>query len=80
LNFLTKKDSYPLPFIDEIMDSVTSKELYSFLDGFNGYNQVKIRAHDREKTAFITKWGGIYIHGNALWVMQCPDHLPMSYH
>jgi hypothetical protein len=42
LNFLRKKDPYPLPFIDEVLDSIIGKELYSFLDGFNGYNQVKI--------------------------------------
>jgi hypothetical protein len=44
-------------FIPSPIHLVTSKELYSFLDGFNGYNQVKIRVEDREKTAFITKWG-----------------------
>jgi len=42
LNSLTKKDPYPLPFIDEVLDSIIGKELYSFLDWFNGYNQVKI--------------------------------------
>ncbi len=54
MNSLTKKDPYPLPFIDEVLDLVASKELYSFLDGFSGYNQVKIRVEDREKIAFIT--------------------------
>ncbi len=43
LNFLTKKDPYPLLFIDEVLDLIVSKELYSFLNGFSGYNQVKIR-------------------------------------
>jgi hypothetical protein len=57
LNFLTKNDPYPFPFIDEVMDLVPGKELYSFLDMFSNYNQVKIKVEDREKIAFITEWG-----------------------
>jgi hypothetical protein len=72
LNFLTKKDSYLLLIIYEIMDFVTSKEFYSFLDGFSGYNQVKIRAEDREKTAFITKWGGFLFMVMAFGLCNAP--------
>jgi hypothetical protein len=57
LNIITKKNPYPLSFIDDIMDFVDGKELYSFLDKFNGYNQVNIRAKDREKIVFIIEWG-----------------------
>jgi hypothetical protein len=39
------------------LNSIARKELYSFLDGFSGYNQVKIKAKDREKTTFIIEWG-----------------------
>jgi hypothetical protein len=39
------------------LDLIVGKELYSFLDGFSGYNQIKIRAKDREKIAFIMEWG-----------------------
>jgi hypothetical protein len=53
LNTLAKKDPYPLPFIDEVLDSIAGKELYSFLDEFSGYNHGKIKAKDREKIAFI---------------------------
>jgi hypothetical protein len=38
INDRTKKDYYPLPFINDILDEVTSHELYSFGDGYNGYN------------------------------------------
>lgn len=31
--------------------------MYSFVDGFSGYNQVLMALEDKEKTAFITKWG-----------------------
>ncbi len=31
--------------------------MYSFMDGYNGYNQVKMEEEDNEKTSFISKWG-----------------------
>ena len=43
LNATTKKDYFPLPFIDIILDHVSKHKCYSFLDGFSGYNQVFIR-------------------------------------
>jgi hypothetical protein len=43
LNAATKKDYYPLPFTDMILDHVAGSGFYSFLDGFSGYNQVHIR-------------------------------------
>jgi hypothetical protein len=57
LNVLTKKDPFLLPLIDEVLDNVISKDLYSFLDGFSGYNQIKIHPNDREKTTSIMEWG-----------------------
>ena len=42
LNATTKKDYFPLPFTDIILDHVAGQECYSFLDGFSGYNQVFI--------------------------------------
>ncbi|KAL3689795.1 hypothetical protein R1sor_016104 [Riccia sorocarpa] len=57
LNEHTVKDPYPLPFIDDILDKVAGKEAYTFMDGFNGYNQVSIAAEDQNKAAFITPWG-----------------------
>ena len=57
LNAATKKDPYPLPFIDEILDSVAGYERYSICDGFSGYFQLKIAPEDQEKTTFITPWG-----------------------
>lgn len=46
LNAAIKKDYFPLPFTDIILDHVAGQELYSFLDGFSGYNQVHIRGSD----------------------------------
>ena len=57
LNAATKKDYFPLPFTDIILDHVSGQECYSFLDGFSGYNQVSIRLEDQLKTTFTTEWG-----------------------
>ena len=57
LNASTKKDYFPIPFTDIILDHVSGHECYSFLDGFSGYNQVFIRPEDQLKTTFTTKWG-----------------------
>ena len=57
LNSVTKKDYFPLPFTDTLLDSVAGHECYSFLDGFSGYNQVKIAEPYKLLTAFTTDWG-----------------------
>ena len=57
LNAATIPDPFPLPFIDSLLDEVVGKEMYTFLDGFSGYNQVKMDLEDRDKTTFITEWG-----------------------
>ena len=40
LNKATKKDHFPLPFIDQVPDNLAGKIYFSFLDGFSGYNQI----------------------------------------
>ncbi len=57
LNATTKKDQYPLPFMDEVLDKVESHEVYSFLDGSSGYHQIQIVHEDHYKMALITYWG-----------------------
>ena len=57
LNDITKKDNYPLPRIDEILDSLRDAQWFSTLDLASGYWQIKVKKEDQEKTAFITKFG-----------------------
>ncbi|MCO5591343.1 hypothetical protein L7F22_045325 [Adiantum nelumboides] len=53
----TIKDPCPIPFTDMMSDEIVGHEMYSFMDGYIVYNQLKIAPEDREKTTFITEWG-----------------------
>ena len=61
LNKSCPKDSFPLPRIDQMVDSTSGHDLLSFMDSFSGYNQIMIDADDQEKTSFITD-KGIYCY------------------
>lgn len=56
LNDATLKDHFPLPFTDIVLDIVAGHELYSFMHGYSGFNQVWIKQTDQLKTAFIMEW------------------------
>ena len=57
LNNVTVKDAYPLPKIDETLDSLTGAKCFSTLDLYSGYWQVGVEDSDKPKTAFITRKG-----------------------
>jgi hypothetical protein len=57
LNKSTHRDYFPLPFIDWVLDTLSGKKYFSFLDGFSGYNQIQIAPKDQEKTTFTYPWG-----------------------
>jgi Reverse transcriptase (RNA-dependent DNA polymerase). len=52
LNAVTRKDHFPLPFMDQLLERVAGHEYYCFLDGYSGYNQIEIDPEDQEKTTF----------------------------
>ena len=54
LNKACPNDSFPLPRIDQLMDSTAKHKLLMFMDAFSRYNQIKMAKEDQEKTAFIT--------------------------
>ena len=57
LNAVTIRDSYPLPRMDDALDSLSRAKLFSVMDARSGYWQVDVAREDREKTAFITHVG-----------------------
>ena len=57
LNKACPKDSYPLPRIDQLVDSTTGHRLLRFMDAFSGYNQIRMDEADQEKTSFVTSQG-----------------------
>ena len=56
VNKCCPKDHFPLPRIDQIIDSTAGCQHLSFLDAYSGYNQIKLKVEDEEKTAFITPY------------------------
>ena len=54
LNDASIHDPFPTPFIDQVLDNVGGKEVYSFTDGFLGYHQIRIHKEDMHKTTFAT--------------------------
>lgn len=57
LNKAWAKDNFPLPKINQLVDSIAGHGLLSFMDAFLGYNQIPIFEQDEEHTAFITNIG-----------------------
>jgi len=57
LNQATRKDHFPLPFIDQMLEKLAGHEYYCFLDGYSGYNQIAVAPEDQEKTVFTCPYG-----------------------
>ncbi|GKB54134.1 reverse transcriptase domain-containing protein [Tanacetum coccineum] len=57
LNEATRKDHFPLPFMDQMLERLAGNEFYCFLDGFSGYFQIPIDPQDQEKTTFTCPYG-----------------------
>ena len=57
LNEVTRKDHFPLPFIDQLLEKVSGHPFYCFLDGYSGYFQIEIAPEDQEKTTFTCPFG-----------------------
>ena len=57
LNDATRKDHFPLPFIDQMIEKLFEYEYYCFLDGYSGYNQIPVAHEDQKKTTFTCPYG-----------------------
>nr|GEU58683.1 DNA-directed DNA polymerase [Tanacetum cinerariifolium] len=57
LNDATRKDHFPLPFMDQMLERLAGNQYYCFLNGFSGYFQIPIDPKDQEKTTFTCPYG-----------------------
>ena len=57
LNTATRKDHFPLPFIDQMLNRLAGHSHFCFLDGYSGYNQIAIAPEDKEKATFTCLFG-----------------------
>jgi len=57
LNEATRKDHFPLPFIDQMLERLAGKSHYCCLDGFSGFHQIPVAPEDQEKTTFTCPFG-----------------------
>ena len=56
INKVSLRDNYPLPKMDHILQKVVGSERISTMDGFSGYNQIKVLPEDQENNTFATPW------------------------
>jgi len=57
LNTATRKDHFPLPFIDEMLERLANHSFFCYLDGYSSYHQIPIHPEDQSKTTFICPYG-----------------------
>ena len=69
LNNATRKDHFPLPFIDQLLEKLAGHEFYCFLDGYSGYNQISIAPEDQEKTTCTCPHGTFAYRRMPFWFL-----------
>ena len=57
MNKACPMDDFPLPHIETLVDNAVSSAMYSFMDGFSGYNQIMMAVIDKLKMSFTIEWG-----------------------
>uniref|UniRef100_A0A2N9I9G2 Uncharacterized protein n=1 Tax=Fagus sylvatica TaxID=28930 RepID=A0A2N9I9G2_FAGSY len=78
INKACPKDSFPLPRIDQLVDSTAGHRLLTFMDAFSGYNQIMMDESDQEKTSFITSKGLFCYRSHAVRIEERWSHLPAT--
>jgi hypothetical protein len=69
LNATPKNDPYPLPFIDEVINTIARHDTYSFLDGYFGYTMIQIRNN------LCNKLGSFYLGNDSFWSEKWTSYL-----
>ncbi|GJV56788.1 reverse transcriptase domain-containing protein [Tanacetum coccineum] len=73
LNEATRKDHFPLPFMDQMLERLAGNEYYCFLDGFSGYFQIPIDPKDQENTIFTCPYGTFAYRRMPFGLCNAPD-------
>ncbi|GJY73808.1 reverse transcriptase domain-containing protein [Tanacetum coccineum] len=73
LNEATRKEHFPLPFMDQMLERLAGNEYYCFLDGFSGYFQIPINPRDQEKTTFTYPYGTFVYRRMPFGLCNAPD-------
>ncbi|XP_052112769.1 uncharacterized protein LOC127744701 [Arachis duranensis] len=79
LNDATRKDHFPLPFIDQMLERLAGHAYYCFLDGYSGYNQIVVDPKDQEKTAFTYPFGVFAYRRMPFGLCNAPATFQRSY-
>ena len=72
LNAATRKDHFPLPFIDQMLDRLSRYAFYCILDGYSGYNQIAIHPDDQEEITFTCPFGTYAFHRMPFGLCNAP--------
>jgi hypothetical protein len=72
LNAATKKDLFPLPFIDEMLEQLVKHSFFCFLDRYLGYHQIPIHPDDQSKTTFTCLYGTYAYHRMSFGLCNAP--------
>nr|GFB69645.1 DNA-directed DNA polymerase [Tanacetum cinerariifolium] len=72
-NEATRKDHFPLPFMNQMLERLAGNEYYCFLDGFSGYFQIPIDPRDQEKTTFTCPYGTFAYRRMPKMLQRCED-------
>nr|GFA31217.1 reverse transcriptase domain-containing protein [Tanacetum cinerariifolium] len=73
LNDVTRKDHFPLPFMDQMLERLAVNVFYCFLDGFSGYFQIPIDPQDQEKITFTCPYGTFAYRHMPFDLCNAPD-------
>ena len=76
LNAVTRKDHFPLPFINQVLERVSGHPFYCFLDSYSDYFQIEIAIEDQEKTTFTCPLETYAYRRMPFRLMQCTGNIP----
>ena len=78
LNRASSKNNFPLPHIDTLVDNTAKHSLFFFMDGFSGYNQIRMAPEAMEKNHILDHVGDLLLQGHAFWAEECRGNISES--